>query len=165
MKTYRDNGERWYCDDRSLFLRIRQWFVWFGGWERADNKSWEFGFKTNVAGREKFHFMAPFPLSLFGHRIVFYGWGCDIQLPTGHLVWSRYGHSLQVYISKDGTPQGAHHWIYGTPHDIIEKADVAQQEADRKYEEWEAYTKAEHEKWDAMIAERCAQKGADNDEG
>lgn len=128
MKTYRYNGEGWYCDERSWLHRIFQWFIWVGGWETFGPikkrpyapKWWQGWYVRSVA-----------PLSLFGHLFTYYGWGCQLKLKTGYLVWSWNRHEHGIYISRDGTPDDAHHWIAGTPHSVF-KAVQERQEYHRK---------------------------------
>jgi len=110
MKTLRWNGERWYVDTRSLWKRVRQWVIWVGGWERANGAGWQF-----TAGRSggRTVWMTPTPVSLFGHRITLFGHWFDLDVPSGRLVVNlRQRHA---YISRDGTPNRAHHWLWGTP--------------------------------------------------
>jgi hypothetical protein len=99
MKTLKFNGEQWYIDERSRWKRVRQWIIWVGGWELANGKGWRFSVKTPYGDKIR---MGPTPVSLFGHRITFYGWGWDIKIPRyGWLVWSR---ESGLYVSSNGTP-------------------------------------------------------------
>lgn len=106
MKTYNFNGEGWYLDDRTLFKRIRQWFIWIGGWELANGKGWRFTYDPN-------------PISIFGHWLTTYGWGLNFKIPSGWfvIVWNKHMGRC-IYISKNATPDKAHCWIYGTPDEI-----------------------------------------------
>ena len=120
MKTYHWNHEenRWYMRDWNLFHHLRHWFVWVGGWEKANGAGWNF-FYRGANGKRRL--LSPTPISLFGHRITFYGWGWQIRVGKRWLVASKAGHPLQVYLSPDGTPSGATSWWYGTPHEITRK--------------------------------------------
>jgi hypothetical protein len=33
VKTYHNNGERWYCNRMSIARRLRRHFIWIGGLE------------------------------------------------------------------------------------------------------------------------------------
>jgi hypothetical protein len=107
METYHYNGEFWYRDRRSLPGRLRRWLIWVGGWEQPDGRggaSWRFSIPWTPEQRIR---LAPTPVSLFGHRVTFYGWGGNLRLPTGdYLVWSRCDRAWRVYLSPDGTPRG-----------------------------------------------------------
>lgn len=116
MKTIRHNGEFWYEDKRSLWLRIRKWLFWIGGWEKLNHQT----------GRSRWEpvtrWSDPFPVSLLGHRFTFFSWGMQVRLPRRYFVWCyrrkpgvAYG-PLGVgyaYLSRDGTPHEAHHWLWG----------------------------------------------------
>jgi hypothetical protein len=118
MKTYHWNGERWYLRDWSIFHRIRDWFVWVGGWETANGKGW----RLFIPCGNRRIMMSPTPVSLFGHRITFYGWGWNIRTRTGWLVYTRRP-ERSLYHSTDGTPRGATVWYIGTPYDIRAEAE------------------------------------------
>ncbi len=106
MKTWKNNGEYWYCDRRSLWLRIRQWFIWVGGWEGSNGKGWTFWSRS------------PDPVSILGHRATYYGWGIQVRLKHGYFVLTWRKGNRKAYISADGTPSGAHHWLWNPPQDI-----------------------------------------------
>lgn len=105
MITYHFNGEQWYRKDRSILNRILRWVIWFGGWE---------------AHRRLHPGLLP-RISLFGHRITFFGLGWwDVETPWGILTYSPvYG----IYVSPDGTPDNARVWIKGTPKEVIAAAE------------------------------------------
>lgn len=131
MKTYRHNGEAWFCDDRSFFTRFRQWLIWFGGWEKARG-GWSFFLRMSYYRSpwwKRWHLKSPAPLSMLGHRFTYYGWGCQFRLSNGWLVivW-RPSFEKGIYISKDGTPDAAHHWISGTPKSVLKAAEDHQQQ-------------------------------------
>jgi hypothetical protein len=118
MKTIKWNGEFWYVDRRSVWLRLRSWVIWVGGWEdgaAGGGHRW----RLHTSGSGKNYRMGPTPLSLLGHRVTFLGWGLQIQLRHGYFTWvwhpyrwrgQRWGRG---YISRDGTPNHAHHWLWG----------------------------------------------------
>lgn len=107
MNTLRFNGERWYVDRRSLWKRVRTWFVWVGGWEEANGAGWRF--RIPVGSRRIW--MTPTPVSFLGHRLTIFGHWFDFRVPGGVLVVNfRERHA---YISRDGTPSSAHHWLWG----------------------------------------------------
>lgn len=131
MKTYFFNGEGWYCNDRSLFQRIRTWLIWVGGWELANGKGWRLF--LDMPGGKK-HLMSPCPVSIFGHWCTFYGWGLNIKLNRGWFVWVFRGYDEgRIYLSDDATPGGAYHWIKGTPQNILNAVEERQRFHDRKY--------------------------------
>lgn len=112
MKTWRFNGENWYCDSRSLWKRCRQWLIWLGGWEKANGAGWDFALS------------GPAPVSIFGHKATYFGWGLQVELRQGYLVWSwRHGH--KIYISRNGTPDCAHHWLTKPPLEILDQLKKA----------------------------------------
>lgn len=121
VRDYKYNGEYWYCDNRSIFTRIRQWFIWLGGWELANGRGWRFWIPHNTINGTKKLWMSPYPISLLGHRMTFYGWGMEIKLSSGWIVWNfnrRY-----CFISRNGTPNDAHRWLWGCPAEIKIEAD------------------------------------------
>jgi len=110
MVTLKWNGENWYEDRTPLLSRIATWLVWVGGSSLS----------------------SPTPVSLFGHRATFYGWGAQVRLPGGDLLvvswcgspptdWWRTA-PRQVYVSPSGTPDRAHTWLVGAPRDVSEAA-------------------------------------------
>lgn len=115
MKTYHQNSEGWYERNWSLLHHIRNWFIWIGGWEKANGKGWEL-FRNYGRG---WRLVDPTPIALFGHKFVHFGWGWHIRLSRGYLVWSRCGGQLHVYISPDGTTARATTWFYNAPHEIV----------------------------------------------
>lgn len=114
MKTYHHNGEHWYVRDWSLFHHIRNWFIWIGGWEKANGSGWEI-FRKYMG---KWELVDPTPISIFGHRFTYYGWGWHLKIGNRWLTWSNGGGVLQVYLSNNGTPSQATTWLYGEPPDI-----------------------------------------------
>ena len=121
MGHWRDNGEKQYYDTTSLLKRMRTWLVWVGGWEHpwvrpaSPRDQGEHGSNAVISGT---YFSTrypdgtragPTPISLFGHRITFYGWGWQVNFwrhPYQYFVWSGYrkGQPARIYISHDGTP-------------------------------------------------------------
>jgi hypothetical protein len=107
MRTLHWNGERWYVNQQSAWKRVRRWFVWVGGWERANGEGWQF--RTPYLGRHLWH--SPTPVSVFGHRATFYGHWLQVRVSSGWLVVNfreRY-----AFISANGTPNQAHCWLWG----------------------------------------------------
>jgi len=100
MKIYRWNGEEWYLRNWGLFHIIRNWFIWIGGWEKANGLGWLF---TYMVGNKR-KLAQPFPITLLGHRIVLYGEWFTVKLRRDWLVYHFKGY---VYRSKDGTLSGA----------------------------------------------------------
>lgn len=104
MRLVRWNGEKWWVDDRPVWRRILRWVAWFGGWEAHSPK-------LNGASkrplRKRLRMLTP--VSLFGHRITFYGWGWQVRRRGGWWVKSRNG----VYWSPNGTPSEATIWFRG----------------------------------------------------
>lgn len=135
MKTLRWNGEKWWVDARSPWLRLRQWVVRPMGWENVNRDDrthpyrhrWQFRYPFTVAGaggKQRLAWRDPFPLIILGGRIVFFGWGGNIRLRSSYLTWTykrgRRQH-FRAYIATDGTPRTAYHWLKGwTREDALE---------------------------------------------
>lgn len=146
MITYFHNGEGWFQENRSIWKRVRRWIIWFGGWERYDEQgrdSWRFRIRSSAPDSflaqlprwksRRWIWMDPTPLSLFGHRFTLFGWGWQLRVKGGWMVFSRKRYSdgeRKLYISHDGTPSRAHCWIWGTPADV--KRAVAERQIDRE---------------------------------
>lgn len=158
MRTYHWNGEFWYASDRSIWKRVRRWFIWFGGWERYNpdgSDSWQFripsGFPSDlqlpagVKRPKRWIWMEPSPVSLFGHRFTYFGWGWNLSVPGGWMVYTRkrQAEGRSLYISANGTPSQARCWIIGAPHSVRQAAEDHRQErlaeaAERKRRDREA---------------------------
>lgn len=122
MLIYRWNGERWCRDDMAIWRRVARWFVWLGGWDAHGRDAFKHGFS---------------PVSVLGHVVTYFGHWAQAKTPWGYLVvnWrERY-----AFIARDGTPDGAHVWLYGAPTDVVRACDSAD---------------AEHERWRARKAAR-----------
>lgn len=89
MRLTRWNGEYWYEDRRPIWRHIVEWFVWVGG-------SRKYGLT---------------PISLFGHRVTFFGWGWNARINGGYLVRVTRGVDKGMYWSPDGTPTHATVWF------------------------------------------------------
>lgn len=126
---YKFNGECWYLDRRSPWLRMRQWLFWIGGWELANGAGWR-PLLSNPNRLLGWMFMPPTPISVLGHRATFYGWGLTFRYAGSWLTvtFPRGDQPLRAYVSNDGTPQGAHTWIAGAPRDIVEMAERARRQ-------------------------------------
>lgn len=108
MRTIKFNGEFWYEDCTPLLARLATWLIWVGGGSLR----------------------SPAPVSLLGHRVTFFGWGAQLRLPGGDLLtvsWPGVDPKLAwrskpaaIYVSRDGTPQNAHIWLVGEPHEVRE---------------------------------------------
>ena len=123
MKTYHHNGENWYCNTHSLLKRIRRWFIWIGGWEKANSSGWKLCL-TRYDGTE---FMrSPTPIALFGHRIVCFNWGIDFRFPRRWLCihWSGPpSRGWRIYLSQDATPSRADLWLLSPPYEVRKEAE------------------------------------------
>ncbi len=116
LTAYRWNGEYWYQDE-GLMRRAVKWMAWFGGWEaHSPKRPW-----TGIGWRLRERLRMLTPVSLLGHRITFYGWGCSLRNRRGSLVWTKSDRSL--YFSQDGTPDGATIWFRGAPPHVRGAAD------------------------------------------
>lgn len=115
MLTYRWNGEYWYADRRSLWKRVRQWFVWVGGWEKANGAGWQF--RIPYVGKPDWLWLSAAPVSVFGHRATWYGWGIDVRFGWCSFTWD-WRVERCAYLSPDGTPGRAFHWLWGTPSEV-----------------------------------------------
>lgn len=77
--------------------RLRTWVVWFGGWECPELLQWD-------EGRPAFQVKGdPYPLSLFGHLVTFYGGWLQLRWFGGWVVVS-WKERIYAYWSPDGTP-------------------------------------------------------------
>lgn len=117
MKVLKWNGEYWYVDARPVWERILSWVVWVGGW-----KVWR---EMRRFRPEKLHLDTLAPISVLGHRLTWYGWGFDVKTPEGVLVvvMKKVGWGIErAYVSRDGTPGGAHVWIVGAPPEVLHAA-------------------------------------------
>jgi hypothetical protein len=118
MKTMRWNGEYWYEDRRSLFKRVRSWFIWVGGWEkphgnRIRDPRW-------AIRRDDGTVRGPTPITLFWHRLTVFNQWVSFRTRWGYVNWNfrngTFYNPIQkgyAYISRDGTPSSAHHWLWG----------------------------------------------------
>lgn len=111
MRSWHWNGERWYERNFSIFKRIRIWFLCVGGWERANHTRWEILWRD---GQGKLKIKDPTPVGLFGHLIVFYGWGWNVRTRRG---WFVKG-TEYTYLSPDGTPSGAEAYYFDAPPEV-----------------------------------------------
>lgn len=130
MKTYKHNGEYWYEDDRSAWQRIVEWIIWLGG-VRGSLRN----VSREVARRPSLWFTQITPVSFLGHRVVVYHWGAELKTSEGRLVvvWRSGGErTLYAFVSRNGTPQGAHEWIVGAPKDVVTAAAVSQAQRDAR---------------------------------
>lgn len=113
MKTYSFNGEIWYVDARPMWTRIRRWLACVGMRELKNGRLANEGEVT--------------PLSLFGHRITFFGHWFQVRTPWGWLVvrFKRTENGKltreveSAYLSNNGTPGCAHTWFVGAPADLV----------------------------------------------
>ena len=133
MRTWHYNGEQWYRRDWSIFHRVRHWFIWIGGWEKANGEGWKIFRWDNIRSAiqyKKFKRLFspswvmyfPAPISFFGHRFTWMGWDWGWQLTTkfGYLVYSKKGHPKPIlYLSPDGTPSSATDFYLNPPCEII----------------------------------------------
>lgn len=161
MDTWHFNGEEWYERNWSLFHRIRHWFIWIGGWEKANGEGWHILRRDNFHAAIKykkykrlfsytwmFHF--PAPVTFFGHRFTWMGWDWGWQLRTkrGHLVYSKKGHPKPImYLSPDGTPSSATDFYLNPPHEIIKQIKQSREDRlirDVEHKLWLSQQKADH---------------------
>lgn len=81
--------------------RLRKWFIWLGGWESPELCQWDLGWpQWRIRG-------SPTPVSVLGGWATFYGWGAQVGVAGGLLVWSARPSSSagwRLYWSPDGTP-------------------------------------------------------------
>ena len=123
MKTYHWNGENWYKRDWSILHRIRCWLIWVGGWEKANGAGWA-PFIKFINGKRKLRDITP--ISFFGHRITFFGWGGQIRYRGQYLVWTREDGYWEIFISPNGTPSRAIMWLRGVPYPILHAIETGQ---------------------------------------
>lgn len=91
---YREAMRR--LDPKGPLSRARRWLVWIGGWESPELCRWDRGWPAWRTDAD------PTPVSLLGHLVTFYGWGAELRVAGGHLVYTRRdGH---LYWSPDATP-------------------------------------------------------------
>lgn len=146
MKTYKHNGEEWYCDIQPLLKRVRRWFFSTGletphhtrdgysyRWEQNVLEKFRRSVRLHPGRSKTFSiYDALCPLSLFGNRITFQhfgvsyyrrrvkGWYCltyDIVNPGPN--WRK---RWKCYRSHNATPWGADRWYFGTPKEVIRTA-------------------------------------------
>ena len=125
MVTYRWNGECWYADRRGPWKRARQWLIWVGGWETANGAGWRFRIPY-INGRHLW--MSPTPVSILGHWATWYGWGLTVRFGWWSFTWD-WRVSRHAYLSTNGTPNGAFHWLWGAPRDVREAAAAKTEKA------------------------------------
>lgn len=128
MKTIKWNGEYWYVDRRSAWLRLRTWLIWVGGWESSPaDKPHQWRFRTEGHPPPRYR-LGPTPVSVAGHRVTFFGWGLQVRLRHAYLVWEwnpyrwhgqRWG---RCYVSPNGTPRLATHWLWGYSDTLLRHA-------------------------------------------
>lgn len=147
---YKYNGENWYKAP-VWYKRLRRWFVWIGGWEKANCIGWhlrhrekvpkykyqikdfakgmtmkevEEYFKTNPYKMKTRFWHTPTPISFLGHRITIQSFGIYFSLRSGYLViiWDKR-QGRKCYISRNGTSSKAHIWFYGTPKEILDSIE------------------------------------------
>lgn len=133
MKTWHNNGERWYCDNRSLWKRFRQAVICFGGWENPNRTGWQFRLRD---GHGPSLWMDAYPVTIL-RRLTLYGWGWDLKLKCGYLVCSREPSRdgkryRQIYFSPNGIPSRATAWLWRPPHDVLAMTAEADAEATKR---------------------------------
>ncbi len=123
MRLTRWNGEYWHHDDRNILRRVAGWFVWAGGWHAHSPKAPWSTRRLHAWTRLKPDMLAP--VSFFGHRFTYFGWGAQWRVKGAYWVYVRPGaqKQRQVYRSSNGTPSDAHIWIVGAPPDVRTSAD------------------------------------------
>ncbi|MDM8310783.1 hypothetical protein QUW36_01805 [Clostridium cadaveris] len=146
---YKYNGEKWYKAP-AWYKRLRRWFIWIGGWEKANCSGWHLRYREkvpkytsqtkdfakgmNVSELEEYYkthpykmktrfWYTPTPISLFGHRITIQDFGIYLSTRNrGYLVWNW--NDKKCYVSPNGTPSNAIKWYFGTPKEIINEIKV-----------------------------------------
>jgi hypothetical protein len=141
VRSFHWNGENWYAKDESIPRRFLGWLVWPGGWRAPEVTQAEIRFegyrskpmtmrlsrhRWDILHRyrpnERIHVRSITPLSLFGHRLTFFGWGAQVKLrDRSILVFAKNANDTEwrVYRSWDGTPSGAFVWYHGaTPYEM-----------------------------------------------
>lgn len=87
--------------------RLRQWFIWFGGWETPELCQWDMGWPAWKLRLDSGAWRSPTPVSILGHRATWYGWGGQARMFGGLLTvsWRPSSSSgWRLYWSPDGTP-------------------------------------------------------------
>lgn len=126
---YRWSGEYWYADRRSLWKRVRQWFIWVGGWEKANGQGW----RLRIPHGKRWLWMSPTPVSVFGHRATLQNGWIDLRWFRGTRLVLHWRHGdRHAYISRNGTPYDAHCWLFGAPRRVKELAEAAKAERDKR---------------------------------
>jgi len=66
----------------NIFKRIRQWFIWFGGWETYGG-GWKFKSDQlyRINGEVRKLRLRPYPIMILGYIIGFYTWGISFNIP------------------------------------------------------------------------------------
>ncbi len=123
-KALRWNGEYWY-EDEGMLRRALHWLAWFGGWQaHSPRRPWSLGHRSL---RERLRPSLLTPVTFFGHRVTFYGWGWELRLWGSKLVKSK----STLYLSPDGTPSNATVWFRGAPSEV--RAAAAKSAAERQH--------------------------------
>ena len=101
----------------------RRWLIWIGGWENPELTRWDRGKRAWEPVREwlgRLEWASPYPISLFGHRITFFGsrasgnpfalgwFQVKSKFLRGVITWYPYREAGDarptLYWSPDGTP-------------------------------------------------------------
>ncbi len=114
MKSYKRLGNSWYLSKVSIFKKILDKIIWFGGWWSPNWDNGVYTYKFNP-------FRDPLPVSIF-KRFDIQLFGFSLELKKGYLCWHWYrrvgiGKSY-CYFSPNGTPDKAVIWYWGTPKKI-----------------------------------------------
>ena len=84
---------------------LRQWLIWFGGWERCQKTpAWEL-FRRDYRGR--LQLLRPWPVSILGHRFTCFGRWAQMRWGRGYLVLANEHANewpCRLYWSPNGTP-------------------------------------------------------------
>lgn len=134
MRLHRFNGEHWYVDERPVWRRVLRWAFWPGGWETfSPKRPWRRPGDAGWSLRERLTLDKLSPMSLFGHRITYYGWGIQWDSRWGYWVAVWQPGPLHIYLSANGTPSEAHVWLVRPPWDVTHAAGEHERERQESF--------------------------------
>lgn len=81
--------------------RLRQWFLWIGGWECPELMQWDAGRAAFEPRRPDGRWRSPYPVTILNRVTLFGGWG-QVRVGRGFVTW--VSRDRMLYWSPDGTP-------------------------------------------------------------
>lgn len=143
MKTYEWNGEEWYCNINSLWFRLMKKIFYPMGWFSTERNAQGQSYHKSKSFKEIWKRVrrdglleSITPLTILGNLTI-QPWGGNVKTKKGYwgFTWFKH-HGRKIYRSPDGTPRSADYWLYGTPQEIREAAELRGM---RKKLDWDLY--------------------------